>query len=749
MFSTLGRFTVRHRWWVLAAAVLFVVAGGVWGAGAGGTLGGGGGLDDPGAESTRADHILQDGLGRHTADVVVVYESDELTVDDPEFRELVEEAVERVPAHTYDWHETYWSTGSADLATADGHKTYVSFQLAGASEEERVEAYQEHDYPALLAAPGLDERFGGLVAVNDQFNGMSSEDLRTIELVATPLLLVMLVFVFRSVVAALLPLSVAVFVAVGSLAVLRAVGGLVELSTIAINVVVVLGLGLATDYALLIVTRFREQLARGQAVDEAVARTMGTAGRTVVVSGLTIAATLGGLLVFPSRFLTSLAWAGVSVVVFAVLAAVTLLPVLLHLAGHRVNALPVPLPRLRRFRPARADRAARPARADEDRWYRTAHAVMRRPVLWTVGLSTALVLLGSPLLGANWARPAEWALPEGTDSKVVTAELVEDFGHDPTKIVTAVVTMPGSARTPAAGRELDAFAERLVAVEGIHRGSVTGTRDDLARITLYYTMDPMGPDSRPMTEALRAVQPPDGAEVLFTNRPFGVADMLDMIGERLVWMAAIVSVITFAVLFMAFGSVVMPLKTLALNVLSLSAAYGAMVLVFQYGLLSGLLGFEPTGYIDANMPLLVAAISFGLAMDYEVFVLARIREHYLREGDPVEATARGIQHTARIITAAALLLGVVVAAFALTRISVLMMIGVGLVVALAVDATVVRGLLLPATMRLLGHWAWWSPAPLARWWARYGLPEEDGEDPAPYAAPDRSADRLAGRAGGL
>ncbi|CAL9588129.1 Trehalose monomycolate exporter MmpL3 [Nocardiopsis dassonvillei] len=741
MFSSLARFTIRRRWWVLLCAVLFIILGGVWGAGAGGTLGGGGGLDDPHSESTRADHILEDSLGRYVADVIVVYESDELTVDDPEFRELVEQAVARVPAEAYEWQEDYWSTGSEDFVSEDRNKTYVSFQLHGYSEEERVDAYHEYDFPALLDVPELDVRFGGLIAVNDQFNSMSSEDLLTIEMIATPLLLVMLLFVFRSVIAALLPLSIAVFVAVGSLGVLRLVGGFVDLSTIAINVVIVLGLGLATDYALLIVTRFREQLAKGQDVGDALVLTMSTAGRTVVISGLTIAATLGGLLVFPSRFLTSLAWSGVSVVLFAVIAAVTLLPALLYLVGHRVNALRIPFPGARRA----AEAAADPSR---DRWYRTAHAVMRRPLLWTVGIGTALVVLGLPLLGANFARPADWALPAGTDSRVVTEELVTDFGFDPSKIVTVVVRMEGSAETVESGTQLEAFTERLRAVDGITRGEVTETQGDLARITLNYIMDPMGPEARPMTEELRAVEQPEGAaEVMFTNRPFGVVDMLDMIGERLVWMGVIVTAVTFVVLFMAFGSVIMPIKTLLLNVLSLSAAYGAMVLIFQYGFLSDVFGFDSPGYIDANMPLLVAAIAFGLAMDYEVFVLARIREHYLRTGDTTESVAYGVQHTARIITAAALLLGVVVAAFVFTRISVLMMIGVGLVIALAVDATIVRGLLLPATMRLLGRWAWWSPAPLARWWDRYGFPEESGDDdPAPE--PNRPGS-LAGHSSGL
>ncbi|MBV2362916.1 MMPL family transporter [Streptomonospora nanhaiensis] len=721
---------------MLAVAVLFIVLGGVWGAGAGGTLGGGGGLDDPHAESTQADEILQEGdLGRNTADVIVVYESDDMTVDDPEFRRLVEEAVARVPADAYDWQRSHWDPGPGpieadDYVSEDRHKTYITFQLPGSSEEERVEHYQNTDFEALLEVEELEERFGGLIAVNDQFNGISAEDLGVIELVATPLLLVLLLFVFRSVIAALLPLSIAIVVAVGSLAVLRLVGGFVDLSTIAINVVIVLGLGLATDYALLIVNRFREQLAKGQPVAEAVTRTMATAGRTVVVSGLTVAATLGGLLVFPSRFLMSLAWAGVSVVIFAVIAAVTVLPALLYIVGPRVNSLRVPLPRFGRRRDARHG-----AEGGGQGWYRTAHAVMRRPVLTTVSLVLVLITLGLPLLSANWARPAEWALPPGTDSLVVTEELAEDFGFDPSKIVTVVVRMPGSAEMPQAQAQLEEFTDEMVATEGITRGSVTGTDGDLARITLYYLMDPMGPEAGPMTEELRALDPPEGAEALFTNRPFGVVDMLDMLWERLIWMGLIIAVVSFVVLFMAFGSVILPIKTLVLNALSLSAAYGGMVLIFQEGYLSGLLRFESPGYIDANMPLLVAAVAFGLAMDYEVFMLARIRENYLKTGDTVESVAYGVQHTARIVTAAAILLGVVVASFMLTRISVLMMIGVGLVIALAVDVTIVRGLLVPATMRLLGRWAWWAPAPMARWWQRWGIPEESGDDDDDPAAP--------------
>ncbi|MDH2428324.1 MMPL family transporter [Sphaerisporangium sp. TRM90804] len=722
MFTTIGRFMVRRRLWVFAGAVLFVVLGGVWGSGAGGVLGGGAGLDNPHGESAEANRLLAGTLGRHVADVVVVYEGAGLTVDDPSFRRQVEQAAARVPEDAYTWMRTYWSTGSADHVSADRRKTYVSLQLPGTTEEEQAAVYERIRGP--LDAPGLTERFGGLAAVGQQFNEISNRDLARAELLSFPLLIILLLLVFRGVVAAALPLAVAVVVAVGSLSVLRVVGGLVDLSTAAINVVVILGLGLATDYALLIVNRFREELAAGRDVEDAVVRATATAGRTVAISGVTVAVTLGGLLVFPSRFLTSLAYAGVSVVLFAVVSALTLLPALLRVTGRRVDSLRIALPRPRR-------RGA----AEGDGWYRTAHAVMRRPVTAALGITALLVALGLPLLGAVWSRPAEWALPADTDSVVVTRQLAEEFPLDPTKVISVVVRMPGEAGTPRARAALEEFAGRLGRVAGVDRAEVTGTRGDLARISLGYSMSPYGQEARDVVAKLRAEPPPAGATAMFANRPAAIADMLTMIGDGLPWMLLIVSVVTFVVLFLAFGSVTLPIKTVVMNLLSLSAAFGAMVLIFQDGVLSGPLGFQAPGFLDANMPVMIAAISFGLAMDYEVFMLARIREHYLRSGDPVESVAFGVRHTARIITAAALLLGVVVGAFAVTGVTVLKMIGVGVVIALLVDVTIVRGLLVPATMRLLGHRAWWAPAPLARWWRRHGMPEDDGAAPVPLPEP--------------
>ncbi|MGV9820708.1 MMPL family transporter [Nocardia xishanensis] len=701
---------------MVVGTVLFILLGGLWGSGAGNLLGGGAGLDDPTSESSHADEILETTLGRHVADVVVMYESADMTVDDPRYRERVENAVAKIPRESYTWLETFWSTGSPDFVSADRHKTYISMQLPGTIEEKRVVVWREIEH--LFDQPGLEVRFGGLVAVNDQFNEITEQDLARAELISFPLLLILLIVIFRSAIAAALPLAVGVVVSVGSLAVLRVVGTFTDLSTFSINLVVLLGLGLAIDYALLIVNRFRDELAVGRSVDDAIGITMSTAGRTVAVSGITVAVTLGGLVIFPSRFLTSLGYSGVSVVLFAVLGALIVMPALLRFAGLRINSLRIPLPSF--------GKGGEPGA----RWYKVAHAVMRRPVLAASSIGLALVLLGLPLLGATWTRPADWALPAGTDSRVVSAELDRDFPLDPTKVITAVVDMPTDAASPQSQQALSAYLDRLRAVDGVDSATVTGTAGELARVTLGYSLDSMDAPIREVVGELRAVEPPAGATASFTNRPAAVADLLDMLTERLPWMLLIVTLVSFAVLFLAFGSVLLPLKSVLMNLLSLFAAFGIVALIFQYGFLSGPLNFVPAGYMDANMPMMIMAIAFGLAMDYEVFLLARIREHYLRSGDPVESVAFGVRHTARLITSAALLLAVVLGAFVFSGITIVKMIGVGLVVAIFLDATIVRGLLVPATMRLLGNMAWWAPAPLARWWDKYGIPEP-GADPAP------------------
>ncbi|MEE2039301.1 MMPL family transporter [Nocardiopsis sp. CT-R113] len=727
MFAGVGRIAVRHRWWVVAFAALLTVVGGVWGTGALSALTGGAGFDDPASESVRADEILAGELGRNAVDVVVLYESDDLAVDDPGFGDEVEAALAGVPRDGIERLDSHFSTGSDAYVSEDGRATYATVQFDTSDDQERVELLGRvaDDFEV----DGLDVSFGGVTAMTEQVNALTGSDIARAEMLSLPVLVVVMVLIFRSPVAALLPLAVGTVTALGSFVVLRVLTYSVDIAGSVINVITILGLGLAIDYALFMVSRFREELAAGSDVEEAVRRTTATAGRTVAFSGLALAICFTGLILFPARFLSSMGYAGVAVVAFAVLSSVTLLPPLLSLVGRRVDKWRIPWPRERN-------------RGTQDRWYRVAHAVMRRPAAVTLLIVALLLGLGAPFLTANWARPGDWVLPADADARVVTTALAERFGADPSRIMTVAVTLPGPADT--AGDELDAYARRLGGVDGVTGSEVTGTAGEQARVTLAYAMDPMAPEARTMVEDLRAVEPPEDAEALVTGMPASRVDIVDMIGERAPWMLLFVGLVSYLVLFLAFGSVLLPLKSIAMNLLSLSAAFGAITLVFQHGFLAGLFGFEAVGVVDANFPVLIVAIAFGLAMDYEVFLLSRVREQWERGVGETEAVAVGLQRTGRIITGVALLMIIVVSGFVTSSIVFMKMIGVGLVIAIAVDATVVRGLLVPATMRLMGPWAWWAPAPLARLWNRYGFREDAGPGPSP--APPDTGDAPAGPA---
>ncbi|MFI7035867.1 MMPL family transporter [Microbispora rosea] len=729
MFGALGRSAVRHRRLILLGALLFTVVAGVWGAGVFGRLGGGAGFDDPGSPSAHADRLLAGPLGRHTADVVVLYESDHLTVDDPAFAGPVRRALDTVPREDVARLESHWSTGAPGFVSHDRHATYVTVQFRSSDDQERVRALR--GIRDRFDVQGLTVRFGGVTAMTDQVNSTIARDIGLAEAISVPILLVLLAVVFRSLLAAALPLVVGVVAALGTMAVLRLVTLVADVSTFAIQVVTVLGLGLAIDYALLAVTRFREELGRGGSVETAVERTTATAGRTIAFSGAVVALSFAGLAVFPSRFLQSMAYAGAATVVLAVLTSLTVLPALLAAMGRRAGEKALGR-RAGRNGSGHPDGRARPA-ASGERWYRLAHAVMRRPRASALAVVAVLVALGLPFLGVNWARPGDWVLPSGADARTVTRELAERFTADPAKVVTAVVEAPRALSRAA----LDGYAARLDAVSGVEGASVTGTTGPLARITLGYAMDPMSREAVRMVEDLRAVPPPAGAVASFTGMPASRVDIVDMVVSRLPWMALFVAVVSVALMFLAFGSVILPIKSVLLNLLSLSASFGAVKLIFQDGRLAGLLGFEPVGAVDVNFPVLIVAIAFGLAMDYEMFLLSRVREERERGADPAEAMARGLARTAGVVTSAALLVAVSVAGFAFSSVTLMKMIGVGLVIAVAVDATIVRGLLVPATMRLLGERAWWAPRPLARWWRRHGLPEHPPAAPSPREAVTR------------
>jgi uncharacterized membrane protein YdfJ with MMPL/SSD domain len=465
---------------------------------------------------------------------------------------------------------------------------------------------------------------------------------------------------------------------------------------------------------------------------------MSTAGRTVAFSGLTVAISLASLLLFPQIFLRSMGFGGMAAVLVAMVGALTVLPALLAVLGHRVDSLRIRLPRRLRRTTTRPRGAAGPevdapdtdALDNHGAWARLAHSVMRRPVVYVAVIVPVLLLAGSPFLRVEFGGVDHRALPAGTESRVVSETLIADFPGGGTSTIEPVVTFASGAVDDAS---LAAYAERLRELPGVRGVGVTGAKGGTAVLSVRYRFEGISTQARDLVGQVRQVPAPSGSEVLVGGRAADLRDLLASLAGTLPWMGLFVLGVTLLLLFLAFGSVVLPVKAVVMNVLSLSASFGALVWIFQDGHLSGLLGFDSTGSIEATQPILMLAMAFGLSMDYEVFLLSRIREQWDRTGDNTLAVAGGLQRSGKIITSAAVLLVVVIGAFATSGIVFIKMIGVGMIIAIIVDAAIVRTLLVPATMRLLGHWNWWAPAPLARFWVRHGIRES--ELPPPVGAP--------------
>ncbi|MDQ7906059.1 MMPL family transporter [Phytohabitans sp. ZYX-F-186] len=718
MFERLGRTVFRRRWWVIGVAAAFMAVGGIWGTQVFGALTTEG-FDDPASESSRAVERAEATLGRTGNDVVVLYTSAGMTVDDPAFQRAVTGTLDALPDGVVTGTVTYWSTNSPALVSHDRHATYAVLTLAGDDETERGEGLEQIEDD--LAAPGLTTQVGGITTVSRDIRERVAADIALAETISIPVLLLLLVVVFGSVASASLPLAIGGLAILGAFTALRVMSYLTDVSVFSINVVTILGLGLAIDYGLFMVGRFREEIARGHGVEDAVARTMATAGRTVAVSGVTVAVSLAGLLIFPMTFLRSMGFGGLCAVVVAMVAALTVLPALLGILGPRVEALSVRR-LLRRPPPAIARREVA-----HGFWYRLAHSIMRRPVLYAVGVLAVLLVAAAPFLRVEFGGIDPRVLPAGAESRVVSEAVDRDFVRNSQLPIEAIVTTPDPAG-------LDRYVTAVRALDGVTGADITGMSGDVARVTITYQGDPMSADTRDLVSRIRAVPPPPGGEVLVGGLTARLADQLDAVGDLLPWMALIIVGATFVLLFLAFGSLVLPIKAIVMNVLSLGASFGALVLIFQDGHLSGLLDFTSTGTLEATQPILVLAVVFGLSMDYEVFLMSRIREEYDRTGDNTAAVAVGLQRSGRIITSAALLILVVIGLFSISGITFIKLIGVAMLIAVLVDATIVRALLVPATMRLLGHVNWWAPAPLRRFYARHGLRE--GADPPPAPAPD-------------
>jgi len=699
MFTRLGRFTVRRRRLVLAMTVLFVVVAGVGGAGAFGLLADGG-FDDPGSESFQASRDLHD-LGATDPELVLVVAAAGGDVDASDAVAAGTRLTEQVGAEDRVTSAiSYWTVGRAPvLRSKDGGSALVVVDLSG--DDDQVEAavtdiegtYGGRHGPITVGA-------GGSEVIDTAIGDQLATDLVRAESIAVPATLVLLVLVFGGIIAASLPLVIAAVSVTGTFLALFVIAQFTDVSLYSINLTTALGLGLAIDYSLFVVSRFREELGAGQSSDEAVVRTVETAGRTVVFSALTVAASLSALLVFPLYFLRSFAYAGIAVVLIAAAGSLFTLPALLAVLGPRVNAWS-----LRRHR----SRSALGTGTDTGFWHRLASLVMRRPIPVATGVVVLLLVLGSPFLDVNPGLPSYKSLPESNDARQVADALANDFAGNQSEQFGVV--MPGVDADGADAAEVQALADEVGRVRGVADVTVQSA-DGGAWLEVVPSVVLRSSEGENLVHDIRAIDTP--LELGVEGSAAELVDTKAAIVDRLPLALAIIGLATAVLLFAVFRSVLVPVKAILLNLLSLSATFGAMVWVFQEGHLSGVLDFTPTGQLDVAMPILMFCIAFGLSMDYEVFLLSRIKEEHDRGADTTASVATGLERTGRLITAAAAVLALSFAAFGTSGMSFMKLMGLGLALAIVMDATIIRGLLVPAIMRLAGEANWWAPGPLKR-----------------------------------
>ncbi|MFE4577923.1 MMPL family transporter [Streptomyces chartreusis] len=719
--------TARPRLSLLVALVITALAV-LAGSGVADRLGSGG-WEDPDAESTYATKALEREFPASQPNLLLLVDAGDASVDDPAVAAEAQRLVSRLTGEKgVVGVGSYWQTKSAALRAEDGHEALIAARITG--EEKQMGETLDRIAPEFRGAHGpVEVSVGGPVAVRHEMQTTIQEDLLRAEVIALPVTLVLLVMVFGSAVAALLPLGIGIVAILGTNAVLRGLTEFTDVSVFAMNLTTALGLGLAVDYALFIVRRFREELTGGAEPLAAVGTTLRTAGRTVLFSALTVAVSLAAMLLFPQYFLRSFAYAGIAVVLLAAAAALILLPAALVLLGHRVNALDL-RKLLRRGRAKESDGAA--AATEGKGWARTANLVMRRAPFFALGTTAVLVLLGLPFLGVKFGTADDRQLPSSAESHVVQQHIRDGFPGSP----------GGGLEVLAEGRATQAqyaeYKQRIGALPEVLRVDGPLVKGESAYFTVLPKGEAVDDPAQGLVGDLRATEAPFDTKV--TGAAAVLVDSKDAIAERLPLAAAFIAIVTLLLVFLLTGSVLIPIQAVVLNALSLTAMFGAVVWVFQDGHLSGLLGFTSPGSIETTLPVLMFCVAFGLSMDYGVFLLSRIKEEYDTTGDHEEAVRHGLQRTGGLITAAAVILAVVMVAIGTSRVTNTKMLGLGIALAVLMDAMIVRSLLVPAVMRLTGRATWWAPGPLRRLHDRFGLSESDG---APEQAEAEERDKVA------
>jgi len=762
MLQRIARLAIAAPRRILAVAVLVLVAAAVFGLPVAKSLSAGG-FQDPASESAQAIKLLTEKFGQSDQQLVLMVTAPGGAASDQARRvgtDIVAQ-VQRSPgvfnvASAWTSPATKPSRLDADLVSKDGKSDLIVANLEGG--ENNAQKYAKSIAKQVVHdRDGVTVRAGGVAMVYDEINQQNERDLLLMESIAIPLSFLVLVWVFGGLLAAALPVALGGLAIVGSMSVLRLISFSTDVSTYALNLSSALGLALAIDYTLLIVSRYRDELADGTEPNEALIRTMATAGRTVLFSATTVALSMAVMVLFPMYFLKSFAYAGVATVAFVAAAAILVTPAAIVLLGPRLDALDVRRGARRLF--GRPDPVRKPVQ--ELFWYRSTKFVTRRAVPIGLAVIALLLLLGVPFLRVKWGMPDDRVLPASASAHAVGDQLRHDFPDDSATAVPVVVPDARGVRPS----DLDRYAADLSRVPDVSavsaptgtfvRGSRVGppsAATGLARGSAFLTVASSAPlfsqASDTQLDRLHAVAGPGNRPVQMAGLAQINRDSVRGITTHLPLVLGLIGVITFALLFLLTGSVVLPLKALVCNVLSLTAAFGALVWIFQDGHL-GAMGTTPSGTLVANIPVLLFCVAFGLSMDYEVFLVSRIREYWLESvaarpatannrsirADNDESVALGLARTGRVVTAAALVMSISFAALMPAQVSFMRMFGLGLSLAVLADATLVRVVLVPAFMHVLGQWSWWAPKPLARLHHRFGISESDSSAPSAKPAP--------------
>jgi uncharacterized membrane protein YdfJ with MMPL/SSD domain len=668
------------------------------------------GADDPDTETVKATDRLEEAGLRGTAVVAVV---EDAPVADPATKRRVL-ALERKVRRRPDVASVtgYYDTGSRAFVSRDGQATYFAVALKPREDKPWQEAGAEIT-DELSAQPGV--LVGGPAVAQEQVNKQVEEDLKKAEMLAFPLLFLLSLLFFRSLVAALLPLMIGGLAIVGTFLILRIASELGSISIFALNLTTALGLGLAIDYSLFIVSRYREEIAKRGPGLEAMKRVLATSGRTVFFSSLTVAAAMASLLVFPQRFLYSMGLGGALVALFAALISLTVLPAVLTLLGNRVNA------GAPKFLQRRAEADARATQ--EGFWYRLSRFVMRRPIPVATFSALFLIVLGLPFLQIKFNTVDPTVLPESASAYQAYETISEEFPpyHD----TPIWIDVEGGG--PEAATQFAAHVRKMDGVAAV--APPQQLTPGVAAVQVISENPFVSDESQSTVKAIRDLPAPAGTEVLVGGATADFIDFQGSLADHLPIALAIVILATLVILFLMTGSVILPIKSLIMNFLNLSAVFGLLVLIFQDGRFESFLDYSSPGAIEQTMPILLFAVAFGLSTDYAVFLLSRIKEARDAGASESESVAIGLERTGRIVTAAALLFAVAMGAFATSEIIFIKENGVGTALAVLIDASIIRALLVPSLMELLGKWNWWAPAPLRKLHERWGISETAPANP--------------------